>query len=389
MIMSKTQFINQDSTGTEDIRQDHIKAIRNRLKIKREEYCKTLSNKKVLGPGAIHDYLEREYHVCTSKTTIQNFFSEDDNIQKIDISAVLAMCDWWGCDPSEILAFPDQTSFSTSNKYKQNPHQQLLSDLSYNGRFYCYFFKISGTDSSFNLPYPHSLKKREDLMEGTITFNIDSDNGSKAYFEYKQRVHQFQKDDDIKIKRCTCFPMESSLNHNIYLDFVDQDGRFYYIFFNHQVFINGPLYFRIGGMITETSEHDNGPIFQKIVLFHEKPDDSQKSLIRGLLNTNPYNYLLDKQELESLAATDTDIQIFWNNYKDLLAPRKRDIYFFNETLITKESGYLSEYDAKKTLIKLRHHSYSQNQIIIGRDEDAHRIARRMQNPKDVDHDDYQ
>lgn len=70
MIMSKTQFINQDSTGTEDIRQDHINAIRNRLKIKREEYCKTLSNKKVLGPGAIHDYLEREYHVCTSKTTI-------------------------------------------------------------------------------------------------------------------------------------------------------------------------------------------------------------------------------------------------------------------------------------------------------------------------------
>ena len=67
--------------------------------------------------------------------------------------------------------------------------------------------------------------------------------------------------------------MESTLNHNIYLDFVDQDGRFYYIFFNHQVFRNGPLYFRIGGMITESSEHDNGPFFQKIVLFHERPDD--------------------------------------------------------------------------------------------------------------------
>lgn len=379
----------KNNSQTTDIRQKHINAIRQRLKQKREEYCKTRSDKNILGPGAIHNYLKENYHVYTSQTTIQNFFSNSDGIQKIDISAVPAMCDWWGCDPGEILAFPDQSSFSTSNSYKQTPHQQLLLDTSYNGKFHCYFFKISGTDSSFNTPYPYSLKKREDLIKGTITFNIDPDNGSKAYFEYKQLVHQFQKPDEIKVKRCTCFPMESTLNHNIYLDFVDQDGRFYYIFFNHQVFINGPLYFRIGGMITESSEHDNGPFFQKIVLFHERPDDSQDDLIRGLLNTNPYNYLLDERELERLAATDTDIKKFWDNYKDLLAPRKREIYFFNETLITKESGYLSEYDAKKTLIKLRHHSYSQNQIIIGRDEDAHRIARRMQNPKDIEHDDYQ
>ena len=78
-----------------------------------------------------------------------------------------------------------------------------------------------------------------------------------------------------------------------------------------------------------------------------------------------------------------------DGYKELLAPRKREIYFFNETLITKESGPLSEYTAKKILIKLRHYCYSQNQIIIGRDTDAHRIARRMQNPDNVEQDDYQ
>ena len=138
---------------TTDIRQKHINAIRQRLKQKREEYCKTRSDKNILGPGAIHNYLKENYHVYTSQTTIQNFFSNSDGIQKIDISAVLAMCDWWGCDPGEILAFPDQSSFSTSNSYKQTPHQQLLLDTSYNGKFHCYFFKISGTDSSFNTPY--------------------------------------------------------------------------------------------------------------------------------------------------------------------------------------------------------------------------------------------
>ena len=106
-------------------------------------------------------------------------------------------------------------------------------------------------------------------------------------------------------------------------------------------------------MVTEASENDNGPIFQKIVLFHEKLDSSQYPLIRGLLNTNTHNILLDEKELEFLATQDEEIKEFMDGYKELLAPRKREIYFFNETLITKESGPLSEYTAKKILIKLR------------------------------------
>lgn len=36
------------------------------------------------------------------------------------------------------------------------------------------------------------------------------------------------------------------------------------------------------GTITFEIDSDNGPIFQKIVLFHEKLDSSQYPLIRGL-----------------------------------------------------------------------------------------------------------
>jgi DNA-binding Xre family transcriptional regulator len=378
---------NNNSNNSKDIRLEHVTAIRERLKEKKQEYC-IHTNKKSLGPDAIRNYLQNA-GIHISRTTIQNFFSDKDNIIKMDISMVLKLCEWWGCNASEILAFPNEDSISTNNSFKENPHQKLLTDSSYDGTFYCYFFKISGTDSSFHKSYPYSLNKKEDLMEGTITFEINSDNDSKAIFEYIQCVHQFNQDDELKPKRCTCFPMESIKNNNIYLDFVDQDGRFYYIFFNHQIFTNGPLYFRIGGMVTEASENDNGPIFQKIVLFHEKPSSSQFPLIRGLLNTNPHNILLDEKELELLATQDEEIKEFMEGYKDLLAPRKREVYFFNETLITKESGPLSEFVAKKILIKLRHYCYSQNQIIIGRDPDAHRIARRMQNPANVNLDDYQ
>lgn len=378
----------ETSSIEKDIRVSHITAIRDRLKKARDQFCLN-TNKKVLGPETIHKHLCKE-GVPVSKTTIQNLFSDSiQDIQKIDISLVLKLCEWWGCNASEILAFPDEASISSNNSFKETPHKQLLTDISYNGTFYCYFFKISGTDSSFHKAYPYSLNKKEDLMEGTIEFDISPETGSKAIFEYIQCIHQFNKEDDFKVKKCTCFPMESTKNKNIYLDFVDQDGRFYYIFFDHQIFINGPLYFRIGGMVTETSENSNGPLFQKIVLFHEQPNDSQKPLIRGLLNTNPYNLLLDEKELEYLSTQDPEIKEFMDGYKEQLTSRKREIYFFNETLITKESGPLSEYQAKKTLIKLRHYSYSQNQIIIGRDSDAHRIARRMQNPENVDQDDYQ
>lgn len=64
----------KNNSQTTDIRQKHINAIRQRLKQKREEYCKTRSDKNILGPGAIHNYLKENYHVYTSQTTIQNFF---------------------------------------------------------------------------------------------------------------------------------------------------------------------------------------------------------------------------------------------------------------------------------------------------------------------------
>ena len=50
----------KNNSQTTDIRQKHINAIRQRLKQKREEYCKTRSDKNILGPGAIHNYLKKK-----------------------------------------------------------------------------------------------------------------------------------------------------------------------------------------------------------------------------------------------------------------------------------------------------------------------------------------
>ena len=57
-----------------DIRLDHVTAIRNRLKNKKDEFCQH-THKKALGPDAIHNYLQNA-GIPVSRTTIQNFFSD-------------------------------------------------------------------------------------------------------------------------------------------------------------------------------------------------------------------------------------------------------------------------------------------------------------------------
>jgi uncharacterized protein YodC (DUF2158 family) len=361
----------------EDKRVAHNNIIRERLMEEKEKFIKQ-NQIKALGPDTICKYLWEKYQIAPSRTYIQNMFTEKEKCPKIDISTVLALCDWWELDPQKILAFPGHDTILPNKSIKDVSPQTVLTDQTYNGTYHCYFFKIYGTDSSFKKAYPTSLPKKEDLIHGIMKFDINSETGSKATFEYNQLVRKFGEPDEQRPKFCTCTPMVSTKYNNIFMNFYDQDGRFYYMFFDHQIFVSGSLYFRIGGMVTEASQGDNCPMFQKFVLFQLDPDESQHDLIRGLLNINPNNLLISPEQLTSLSEQDPEIKRFYESYKQILEPHKREIYCFNENIITKEPGEMSEYDAKRTLIKLRHFTFSQNQFFIGRDPDAHRVARRMQ-----------
>lgn len=354
------------------------KQIRYHLLLGKEKYLQSMKI-KALGPDKIRDYLKEKYQVDLSRATVESLYNPKSNRSSIDISAVVALCDWWQLDITRVLAPPEQLTTASGNNYQDFGHnKKLFFDKNYAGTFYCYFFRLSGTDTSFTNPYPNSLPKKEDLMEGTITFDIDEETGSKASFEYIQAVHQFNAPDVNKKKRSTCFPVVSEPHKNVYLDFIDNDGRLYYIFFDHQEFKSGPLYFRIGGMVTEASEIGNLPIFQKIVLFHEKPEEKYYDYIRGFLNFNPHNLIISPKELEELAKKDEELDLFFRYYRSKLEPHRKEVYCFNESIITKEPAELSEYQAKKALIKLRHYTFSQNQMTIGNDVDAHRIARKLQ-----------
>ncbi len=381
----------EPSYNQADFSLKHLMKIRYELWLGKEQFMRK-TGRNVLGPERIKKYLE-EKGIDISKATAESLYDPCSARSSIDITSVLLLCEWWQLDPAHVLAFPGQESIPSPAELKGiDKNRRILSDKNYHGTFYCYFFRISGTDSSFTNAYPNSLPKREDLMEGTLTFDISDEMGTTATFTYTQRVRDFNRPPRLVKKSATCVPYESAVNHNVFLEFVDNDGRWYEIIFDHQQFTNSPCYFRIAGMITEASEKDHLPVFQKMVFFREKPDDSFKPYIRGFLNHNPNNILIGKAELEALSginadgsetegkpSEDEELRDFYRYYRKILEPHLREIYVFNESIITKEPSGMSEFEAKKALLKLRHKTFSQNQLYIGMDADAHRIAKYLQN----------
>ena len=262
------------------------------------------------------------------------------------------------------------------NKFKN--YFDVLDDPNYNGTFYIYFLRYSGTDDSFYQEYPDTLCKTEDLMEGTLTFDIQKNSGSIARLEYIQQISMFDNTIESKKKCATCTPLLSTVNNNVHLRFVDNDGRVYQIVFDRQEFFSGKCYFRIAGMFIESSDHGHFPIFQKVLLLREKIHPKYYNYIKGCLNLNHNTLIISNNTLSNLAKDDPEIQRFIECYQDELKPYEKPLLVFDEDIILSNNSKMSKADRKKVLLKLRHHTFSQNQIYIGNDKYAYRIFKEIQ-----------
>ena len=380
----------------------HIKHIRYMLWRGRNEYIKATKSKGEYSSGNLIKKL-KESDIHLSRSTVESLYDPTSSRDSIDITAVLYLCEWWGLNTNAVLALPAQDTISTDVSLKPtNADRKVFQDSNYDYTYYCYFFKISGTDSSYDTSYPDMLPKREDLIKGKLIFKPDGPGTPRAYFEYTQRVISMDKEPSDVTKYATCIPFESVKGHNVFLEFIDNNGRWFDIILDHQAFSNSPCYFRIAAMITEASEKEKLPVFQKMVMFLKEPDESYMPFIRGFLNYNPNNLIISKEALERLSGIsadtsdegpkneelteieirkrgiDPEIRKFYRCYQKILENHLRELYVINENVITKEPSQISEFEAKKALIKLRHYTYSQNQMYVGLDPDAHRIARHIQ-----------
>lgn len=380
----------------------HLKHIRYMLFRGRNEFIKKTRPKKGFSAADLIEKLAK-HDIHMSRSTVESLYDPQSEREKIDITAVLYLCEWWGLDVNTVLALPDQgTSESGLNIKPTDPNRKVFHDIDYDYTYYCYFFKISGTDSSYGTSYPDTLPKREDVLKGKLIFTLENSGTPRAYFEYTQKVVSMDKKPEFVSKYASCIPYESVRSHNVFLEFIDNSGRWFEIIFDHQSFSNSPCYFRVAAMITEASQKEKLPVFQKMVMFLKEPDESYMPFIRGFLNNNPNNLIISKEALERLSGIsadssdidpendvlteedmaekgiDPEIRKFYRCYRKILGNHMKQLYVINENVVTKEPSQISEFEAKKALIKLRHYTYSQNQMYVGLDPDAHRIARHIQ-----------
>ena len=368
-----------------DFQLKHLKMIRYRLMKGREAYNKIKSQK--FGRKTTITQLHTA-NISISEQTYDSLFDPKSKRTSIDISAVVYICQLLNLSVDQVLAFPEETLVDQGNEPKFNKFESyftVLNDENYNGTFYFYTLRYSGTDSSFYQQYPDALLKQEDFLEGTLTFEMQENSGSIAKLDYTQNYSKFDNTVEARKKSATCIPMLSTINNNVYLRFVDNDGRTYQIVFDRQEFYSGKCYFRIAGMFIETSEHEHYPIFQKMILLRKPLSSEYYDYIRGALNMNQNTLIISPNKLAELAEKDPEIQEFVKYFNQKIQSYKKELLVFDENIILSDNSALSTEIRKSILLKLRNHTFSQNQVWIGEDKYAHTIFKKLQqNAEQID-----
>ena len=371
-------ILEDDNYTKANFQLQHLKRIRYRLMKGREMYNKNnkkFSRKDILAKLDNHD-------ISISEQTFDSLFDPTSNRSSIDITAVVYLCQLLDLDIAQVLAFPEETivDMEKTSKYNNfvNSHFKILDDWSYNGTFYFYIFKYSGMDSSFHQEYPDSLCKTEDLIQGKLVFDIKESSGSTATLSYEQMIPQLDKSIVPIKKTATCIPMVSTSNDNVYLNFVDNDCKTYQIVFDKQTFYSGGCYFRIAGMFIESSDSKHLPMFQKMLLVRTPLQAKQYCYIKGILNLNQETVIISPKKLSDLAEEDSEIKKFVECYGQKIDAYKKELLIFNKNMILSDNSEMSKESRASVLLKLWHHTFSQNLITIAVNDDDHKIFKKLQ-----------
>lgn len=374
----KYNILSDDNYANADFSLKHLKRIRYRLMKGREMYNE--NNKKFIRKEVLEKL--KQHEIFISEQTFDTLFDPTSDRSGINVTAVVYLCQLLDLDISQVLAFPEETSIDVEETPKFNNfvsgHFKPLDDLSYNGDFYFYIFRYSGTDSSFYQEYPDSLCKNEDLIEGKLVFDINEDSGSIATLSYEQMVPQLDKSVVPIKKEATCIPMVSIVNNNVYLRFVDNDCKTYQIVFDKQKFYSGDCYFRIAGMFIESSDTKHLPIFQKMLLVRTPLQPEQYCYIKGILNLDQETIIISPKKLLDLSKEDPEIKKFVECYGKKIDAYKKELLVFNKNIILSDNSDMSKESRTSALIKIWHHTFSQNLITIAGNEDDHKIFKKLQ-----------
>lgn len=351
-----------DQTQREPEDMSYNARVKHRLIVWRDAFEKANCDAK-LNYSAIAERMERDFGISTSPQKISAMFDRQSS-REVKLQELAALCQIFNIPMQDICAYPGapgsdmDVSALISRKNGKHDAVRHLSNLFYQGRYYCYYFRKKH--------YQDKLKPVEesDLSEAVMDIRIENGSTTVTLTENKVTTNFFGN------QVAHAFTLTGKLYHfentdMAYSFLTDTTGRramaLMFSFLNLSADIR---YYMTMGMMTFALNQTHVPLFQKMAVFKVRQDvyndPAQADLVRGILALNTCPIILDEETMLRLMEEDEDI-------RKLIGPEKalKKCYSFSETAIRSASYFIRDDDEKmRLLLKLRKNSlYPAHEII--------------------------
>lgn len=236
----------------------------------------------------------------------------------LNLCVALATCRYLNLDISKVFARPTEEFKDLVNDSSSRGPFQVLDDPHYLGKFYGFYYT----------PHPN----RTELIRFDLELQRDGDSTTATMTYYGQPVDVHQHT-NLDVRVLHGIPYVDTLHSNIHIELTNEQGDYYFIYYNAQHLRSHDLYFRRGIVVTPSSVTSNLPISQSFVMFALKVEDSKLPIVRGLLADVSPNFQIPKSRFLQLCKDNPAIDKFYTTFQYLLEHDSPLTYSINESVI--------------------------------------------------------
>lgn len=315
----------------DNMKKEQIKAIKERL------------NRAVFSEHQLNLYKlekaikEREDIFDVSYNTLASALNYEKT--SLDLGAVIAICRCLDLDTAFILSPPGTPDPGILVNDAGSGKFCILDDLHYFGLFHGFFYT----------PHPD----RDELIRFDLEIKKELDSAIAILTYYGRPVNvrgEVQQD----IRKLRGIPFFDKQHSNIYIQFTNDQGDFYFFYFDRKRFRSHDLYFCRGIAITASSVTPNPPLLQNFVLFALEVPESKLQYIPGLLTDTSPVFHISEKNLTRLRSKYTIVDTFCQNFSHILDHDTTVTFPISEAnILSSNSPNMDRQDIVKALLLLK------------------------------------
>jgi len=274
----------------------------------------------------------------------------------LDLLTVVAICRCLNLDTAYILSPPGTPDPGDAGRKASNAKFKMLDDPHYLGLFHGFLYT----------PNP---EKRE-LIRFDLQLKWDEEKEPSAiltYYDNPVDVHN-QVNPDTRI--FYGIPYLDTLHSNVFIQFTNSQGDYYYFYYSRQALRSHNMYFRRGIAVTASWITTMDPMTQSFVMFALEVPNSKLHYIPGLLaDVSPIFYVSD-DDMRRLRSEYAVVDTFFQHFSHILEHDAALAFPINEeNILTSNSADMSRDDIIRALLLLKgastglaRHVYSEKDV---------------------------